>query len=217
MNTCRLCPDSASEVAYNLPLFESKNFAVLPSVGALIEGWLLLLPKKHFICVGALPESLAVEFQQVKGVAASFIQGVYGSVSVFEHGPHRRRQSVGCGIDHAHLHILPGGFDLLSAVGRFVPENTRWLTADLSECRAAYSGSKDYLYFEQEIGKGHIAVHDNFGSQLFRRGIARELGVPDEYDWKEFPHLDNIERTITRARQWFSNDSIAAGGLEAAA
>jgi ATP adenylyltransferase len=217
MNTCRLCLNSVNTEAYNLPLFENNNFSVLPSMGALVEGWLLLLPKKHFICVGALPESLALEFQQLKDVAAAFIQDVYGGVSVFEHGPHRHNRKVGCGVDHAHLHILPSRFDLLSAVSPFVPESTRWLVGGLPECRAAYSESKDYLYLEQQIGNGSIAVHDSFGSQLFRRGIAHELGVPNEYNWREFPNLKNVERTIRRAQQWSSHNSIATAELEAAA
>jgi len=186
-------------------------------VGGLVEGWLLLVPKKHFICVGALPESLAFEFEQLKGVAASSYKTSTVALAHLSTGLIDVGETLAVGVDHAHLHILPARFDLLSAASPFLPENTRWRTAGLPECRAAYSDSKDYLYLEQEIGKGQIAVDDNFGSQLFRRGIARELGVPAEYNWREFPHSDNIERTITRAREWFSQDSVAAGGLEAAA
>ena len=69
MTNCRLCSDLLRQDTvedWDEPLFESPNFVVLPSLGALVEGWLLLVPKKHFICMGELPDSVANEMQEVK-------------------------------------------------------------------------------------------------------------------------------------------------------
>ena len=34
-------------------LFESANFVVVPTVGSIIPGWLLVVPRSHFLSVGS--------------------------------------------------------------------------------------------------------------------------------------------------------------------
>ena len=181
MTSCRLCPDrllhTPNEV-WDKPLFESQNFVVLPSIGALVEGWLLLVPKKHFICIGALPDSLADEMQEMKHFLCSALQQSYGQVCAFEHGPSRANLSVGCGVDHAHLHIVPVAFDLASVAKPLLPKDLLWTYTGMEGCRIAFRRGEDYLYVEQPIGVGRIATHQGFGSQLLRRAIATQIGVP---------------------------------------
>lgn len=181
---------------WNEPLFETPNFVVLPSLGALVEGWLLLVPKDHFICMGALPTPLAIEMEQVKDNLYKLLVGVYGDVCAFEHGPSRANVSVGCGVDHAHLHLVPVAFDLCSAVAPFLPTDAAWNAGGLRECAAAFNRGEDYLYVEQAAGDGQIATHSDFGSQLLRRAIAARLGVPNQFNWREHPQLANISATI---------------------
>jgi len=220
MTICRLCldhlPHGHSE-AWNEPLFESPNFVVLPSLGALVEGWLLLVPKKHFICMGALPNSVVAEMQEMTLFLCSVLQQYYGQVCAFEHGPCRANLSVGCGVDHAHLHIVPVSFDLSSAVTPFLPEGVVWSEAGLEECRAAFIQGEDYLYLEQPIGAGRIATHQGFGSQLFRRAIALRTGALNQFNWREYPQLPKVYATIDKMRahdgsmfSWMSRPKVAA-------
>ncbi len=201
MRNCRLCADLVirdSVKSWNKPLFKSPNFAVLPSLGALVEGWLLLVPKKHFICMGAMPDSIVAEMKWMKHHLCSVLQQCYGQMCVFEHGPSKPNCNVGCSVDHAHLHFVPMTFDLASAVTQFLPQDVLWSEAGLGECRAAFSKGEDYLYLEQPIGSGRIATHQGFGSQLFRRAIATQLGTPDQFNWREHPQLLNVSATIKR-------------------
>ena len=41
-------------VSYNVRLYETENFAVIPSLGSIVEGWLLIIPKKHYLSYGYL-------------------------------------------------------------------------------------------------------------------------------------------------------------------
>jgi diadenosine tetraphosphate (Ap4A) HIT family hydrolase len=203
MNSCRLCSDlllHGPVKAWNEPLFESPNFVVLPSLGALVEGWLLLVPKKHFICMGALPDSIAAEMQEMKHILCSDLQQYYGQVCAFEHGPSRPNLSLGCGVDHAHLHVVPVKFDLASAVIPFLPKDVLWSKAGLKECRVAFARGEDYLYLEQPIGAGRIAIHKGFESQLFRRAIATRIGTPNQFNWREYPQFPNVAATIHKVR-----------------
>lgn len=204
MASCRLCLDLLSQdpvKVWNKPLFESPNFFVLPSLGALVEGWLLLVPKKHFICMGALPETVAAEMQEMKRVVCSLLQKHYGKVCAFEHGPSRPNCRVGCGVDHAHLHFVPIGFDLASAVGPFLPQSVHWSEAGLRECQTAFTQGEDYLYLEQPIDTGRIAVYKGFGSQLFRRAIATQIGASNQFNWRQYPQFSNVTATVDKIRQ----------------
>lgn len=219
MTACSLCSGLVSkrEEIWNEPLLESPNFVVLPSVGALVEGWVLLVPKAHVICMGALSESLGIEMQQVKHTVYRMLQEAYGNVSSFEHGPTTAKRRVGCGVDHAHLHLVPVEFSLRAAVNPFLPEGVAWSTAGLKECRNAFARGEDYLYFEQTNSAGQIATHKDLGSQLFRRAIAKQIGRPSEFDWREYPQLPNVKLTIDKVRSLTAKFTSCQTRLEIAA
>jgi diadenosine tetraphosphate (Ap4A) HIT family hydrolase len=205
MKDCRLCSQLAPQETareWNRPLFESLNFVALPSVGALVEGWLLLVPKRHFISLGGLPGSLLAEFGEFKELLCSVLGQCYGTVSAFEHGPTAAGRALGCGVDHAHLHLVPLLFDLSNEILPLMPSGAAWKPAGIDDCRAAYLRGEDYLYFEQPIGSGRIATHDRFGSQLFRRAVASHIGIPQQYNWREFEQEPIVMATIRRIRAW---------------
>jgi ATP adenylyltransferase len=195
MSTCQLC-DIDSKETWNTPLMESRNFRVLPSLGALVEGWVLLVPKTHFLSMGTLPTSLVPEMENFKGAVARRLRRIYGAVSVFEHGPGDDQRKVGCGVDHAHLHMVPIDFDLLTAVTPFLPSDSRLEDASFADCQLAAHAGDDYLYLEQPLGKGQIVRHQGLGSQLFRRAIAARLGAPSEFNWRTHPQIENVDATI---------------------
>lgn len=202
MDSCCLCSKLASNTEneiWDRPLLETENFVAVPSLGSLVPGWLLLVPKNHFLCMGALPLDLAAEMHAIKQELVSKVSDEYGSVCVFEHGPSNAHHRVGCGVDHAHTHIVPIEFDLPQAAMTFMPVNAFWREhATWHDCREAFLGQHDYLYVEQPLGKGLIALNDNFGSQVFRKTIAARLGVPNEFNWREHPHVDVIAATVRR-------------------
>jgi ATP adenylyltransferase len=200
MSNCRICSwlrAGGSTDVWNITLFESKNFVVVPSLGALVPGWVLLLPKVHYLSMGALPPAMVGEMEEIKRALIFPVASIYGEVCAFEHGPGRAKRGVGCGVDHAHLHIVPVAFDLRGAVQSLLPPDVTWTEASFAERRQAFARGRDYLYLEQPLlGKGRMAVHDRLGSQLFRRAIANHLGLADEYNWRDYPQITNIMSTI---------------------
>lgn len=203
MESCRLCLDvgaNAPSEKWNEPIFESPNFVALVSLGALVEGWTLVVPKKHFICLGAIPDLLIDEMREVKSALYSALRQSYGRVCAFEHGPSRPNCNLGCGVDHAHLHMVPLDFDLIAAVTPFLPENTLWCDADADECRSSFRRGEDYLYLEQPEGCTRIATHQSFASQLFRRAIALKVGRPAQFNWREYPQIPTVNATLDKLR-----------------
>jgi ATP adenylyltransferase len=213
MKSCCLCSNLAHAAARQLwdnPVFESQSFVAIPSLGALIEGWLLLVPKDHFISLGALPDQLVTEMEDMKAKVSAYVGSEYGKVCVFEHGPASASREVGCSVDHAHLHIVPLGFDIATAARPFMPHDAVWSRASWSKCQEAYRAGKDYLYFEQPLGSGWISTHRNFGSQIFRKAIAAQIGRPDEFNWREHLQLDTVAKTIdVLAQATYSSEGIA--------
>jgi ATP adenylyltransferase len=205
-SACRLCsnliPHASSEV-WDTPLFQSANFVAVPSLGALVEGWLLLIPKRHVLSLGSLPDSMHEELNEFKGLLYVALTQYYGEVCAFEHGPSKEKSAVGCGVDHAHLHIVPMTLDLSIEVTPYLPAGVTWAPADLRDCQNAHQRGLDYLYFEQPTnGRGRIAMGRELGSQLFRRAIAAHLEIPEEYNWREHAQVPNILETIKVIRGW---------------
>ena len=131
----------------------------------------------------------------------------YGTVAAFEHGPSMASRTVGCGVDHAHLHLVPLQFDLAAEVLPFLPDCVTWSNAGIEGCKNAHAQGEDYLYLEQPIGSGRITTHDEFGSQLFRKAIATRLGMHDQYNWHEYQQLATVMNTIDSVRTWSSSEA----------
>jgi len=80
---------------------ESKNFYLLHDGFPLMEGHLLLIPKKHFDCYLSLDKNLIEEFNLFKNKVVDFLTKYYQKPVIFEHG------IAGQTVFHAHLHLLP--------------------------------------------------------------------------------------------------------------
>lgn len=186
-------------------LFQSRNFAVFPTLGALVEGWLLIVPKDHILCLGALSWELHSELDELRSRVSLALEACYGSVTVFEHGPAQPCHLVGCGVDHAHLHMLPTQVDLIEGAKEIFPGPLKWeRLSRLQETTRLYEAGLPYLYVEQSRGTGYVTTHPNLQSQMFRKVIARHIGRPERYDWRQFPEEANILSTISRLEQWLS-------------
>jgi ATP adenylyltransferase len=207
MSPCALCSSIARPRApWDRPLFESENLVAVPSLGSLVEGWLLIVPRAHFISTGSFDRSLERELAAFKREIWARLETVYGEVCAFEHGPYAPRRQAGCGVDHAHVHLVPLSFDLAKAALPFLSTDADWTRASWSDCSRAIEREVDYLFVEQPLGVGRIAVADRFGSQILRKAIATAIGKPREFDWREYPQQHVIDSTISRL-------SVAAVGV----
>jgi ATP adenylyltransferase len=140
---CRLCCEQAPETPdgpWNTILARTPEFRVVPTLGSMVEGWVMIVPNEHHLCFGAMRLDQLRRLAELKRVVMQFLRSEYGSCVAFEHGPSRRGTVVGCGVDHAHLHLVPLGFNLEEAVSRLAGNRIRWSkVGDLSDCRSCFS------------------------------------------------------------------------------
>src|SRR5947209_1857145 len=67
-------------------LFRSNHFAAIPSLGQIVEGYLLVLPVKHLNALGDLAGLLLEEFVAICECVVKTIKDQYDPYVLFEHG-----------------------------------------------------------------------------------------------------------------------------------
>jgi ATP adenylyltransferase len=205
---CRFCGLAALDASAHLRdrwVAHSEHFVVIPSVGALVDGWVLVVPKSHLLSLGALPEELQPELADLAATMSESLEREYGQpVTRFEHGSSAAMQAVGCGVNHAHLHLVPLTFDVVADLALRHPDlavvDHRGGLA--SAPRRTRSGS--YVYVRNGSGREVLILDTENESQLVRRMIASRLGVPGRWNWRDYPDLDRADRCgsrLARARE----------------
>jgi ATP adenylyltransferase len=187
---------------WDRPIFESRNFVALPTVGALVEGWLLVVPRTPALSFAQLPMPLFPELQHFLKDVTTTIRSIYGPVSVFEHGPSCVASAVGCGVDYAHLHVVPLDCDLLAGAKKIAAQ-IQWARATSIEGVSRH-GKKDggYWFLQQTFGVAECYIGTSTDekpvSQLFRKVIANHLGRPSNFDWNHYPGKTEIAATVEK-------------------
>ena len=180
-------------------LFESENFVAVPTLGALVEGWVLLVPRVHHLCVGSFSSLLMDEFQAFRTNVQDALNSAYGRIVAFEHGPARMGHPAGCGVDHAHLHLVPWHGSFGETVREYAPSVIAWTRSrGLGELAARHLSNETYLYYEEASGEAWCGTSDEIPSQFFRKVIARATDQEERYDWKSHSGLTAILSTISR-------------------
>lgn len=185
----------------NVCIAESTSFVALPTIGSLVPGWVLIVPKSHRLALAGQSSALHREFLSFQDEVAQLVTNEFGNVAMFEHGPARPASKVGCGVDHAHLHIVPTDADLLSEAKALFPAICWRQVPNLAAASQCHAAGQSYLYFHQPkySESQYLAVGtSDLPSQLFRRVIAKTVNRAEQWDWKFFPHTANMEETCRR-------------------
>lgn len=189
---CRFCQIRSSTAPWDKVILKSENFFVVPSKGAFLPGWLLVVPIHHVLSVEQLPLSLTEELDSLLVRVTRLLESHYGAPTVFEHGAVTDGTTFGCGIDHAHLHVvpLPAGVDLRrlaeAALNEpFLPRETEL--------------TRPYLRIRLPCSRTWLAVEPSTAPprQFFRQTIWRGTGARGlSYDYDESPCEEQVRRTV---------------------
>jgi diadenosine tetraphosphate (Ap4A) HIT family hydrolase len=185
---------------WNKVIHETPSFVVTPTVGALKEGWTLIISKRHVPAIGALTEEELAELSDLVINARGVTRSIYGSAVIFEHGPACEGTSFGCGVDHAHLHVVPLKIALRPLVEKELKSAVIWETmANIRNLSKIHLEKKSYLYIlENDREYGIVACLRNIPSQLMRLIIAKSLGIPELYDYRKYRFRNNVIATLDR-------------------
>lgn len=178
----------------NTILFESKNFYVIPAKGALVEGYVMIVPKGHYLSFAALPPELLKEALQVLQDIKSIFAHIFGDeFVVFEHGTGAQGSKHEKSIVHAHLHVVP--FSMV-----MTPETRKAYHLTPIDIRnlSTYSKVPYLLYTDSETNWCISADPDVYiPRQCVRQLIGDGLGLDGTlWNWRHHNFMCKITDTV---------------------
>jgi len=188
-------------------LLRSDDFALVPSLGQIAEGHLLLLPIRHSTAIGDLTDGLLEEFTRLSGAVLRILRREYGPCIAFEHGV-RSGGAGGCGISHAHLHAvpLPSSLDPIGSLkAKFLHQRMR----DLSDLGKQSKGMAAYLFYADSRSRAYLFDTPTLESQYMRKALAANLGVHD-WDWRTAGREGRLLATLNRLSRRFDKLRFSA-------
>lgn len=184
------------DIGYGYLVKETENFVVMPSIGSLMPGYLLVVPRLHVLSFGLLSSTLDGELVQVLDFLTHWINRTYQSSCIFfEHGSVSFTKRGGSCTDHAHLHVVPvpKSVDLVSVMKRDFA--TRKIEG-LNELREQVKRDVPYLFLRHHDGSLYVCDAPDAKSQHLRRDLVKQLNLGEVWDWAVFPGGDHIIATI---------------------
>ena len=182
LKPCCFCDDLSRKGA-NRVIWEDPSFVLTPTVGPLARGHSLLIPRRHIPSFRQLPRETWAAAEAVIERCSVALARPGERVVGFEHGMESHTSTGGCGISHAHIHLVPVPAN--AALGELPRERgdepwrmhrDRWLPA---------LPSKGYLLLIDR-GIGFSRSADEPPSQYLRRWLASRLECA-EWDWRKAP------------------------------
>lgn len=198
MRHCEFC----QEFAGSSPRFEklygrlastrivarTDRFVALPTLGQLFTGSLLILPVDHVETCARLTAEARQELEELAATMAHRVRE-FGEPIIFEHGA-TEPSGGGCGIYHAHLHIVPVPVSTLAST--LFPEHQAQ-TQDLQRAWESLQNADEYLLMSaagQTLYSDLMGQASRYPSQFFRRRIAEHFHLEAPWDWRAYTDVE---------------------------
>lgn len=188
-------------------IYESEKFYVVSELGALKQGYLMIVPKKHILSVAQFPQEYWNEYFEVCKDVESILKGAFnGKMVIFmEHGSGPSgKTSHKKSIVHAHTHCVVD-FTLKKKYKKMVklqPCN------DISEAREVH-------YFSYQEGtEGQLMLSMNpevyIQRQFPRQVMAEEFGLaPEQYNWRLYDFEELTDATLFHVNEYLKRETNA--------
>jgi ATP adenylyltransferase len=202
---CKFCEIGAGRHRGEIdrPVIESDGYFAVSSIGGFVPGWTLIFPKSHrFNMSRDLRDPAFTDF--VLNVSA-VVEKEYGRCVFLEHGATKLNSLTGCGVNHAHFHIVPFSKSIEALAVEYRP-NYVWQEIKAAEIEDRCNGA-EYLFCSDKFGaepRGLFSILENPESQFFRKVIALATGLDAMYDYKKYEFEDLSADTASRLRRCFT-------------
>jgi len=194
-----LCGHNHEQAAYNRLLLETHECVVAPTLGSIVPNWLLIVPRLSVVSFRQWQAITCMNPVWLVGEILSELEIEAEQAIWFEHGPSAEGSPVGCGIDHAHLHLLvdaPFSFDqMVSSAAK--NSRVEWRRSTSWEAYDSISAESSYLVGGTPVEAVFAEHVESVGSQFYRRVVARLAGKPHQWNYRTHAHLENVRRTIS--------------------
>jgi len=191
----------------NRVCYENENFIVIPSVSPIVEGHLMLIPKKHIKSLAYVDMDTLDSFKELVKKVFSFIKTKYCEPFLFEHGV-GEDEFTGCGIDHAHLHILPIQLENQNRIFNAILSERNILHAgNMYELLSSIDKRKSYLLFGCQVNNMYFSTAEGAKSQYIRKIISSIVGNKN-WNWNEYYGVNEFLSTYNSFKNFLTKESL---------
>ena len=173
---------------------ENSTFTV-PSLGGLGNTHLLVCTREHYPCLRDCTQATRDDVvSTVSRISKDLRQRSGGHTFIFENGSSFHNMSEPRCIDHTHVHIVH--------LDNRIPDPPMMNFHDFKSVsltqvsQETVSPSNDYVVAGWDIHKMTILQSPHVQTQLIRRHIATETGVPAEWNWRDYPRVENVKHAM---------------------
>ena len=185
----------------NTIIEESNNFIVLPAIGALVDGYLMIVSKKHINSMSLLKENEKIEYEFLIEKYRNKFKNIYNKFPIiFEHGsPINDSDMKASSVIHAHTHIVNHNFineeSIVKNLNFKILENLNYLSKE-----------QNYIMYINPENICYVSYNFEPVSQMMRKIIAKDLGYENKFDWKKEIFIENINSTIKKFTEGSDNN-----------
>lgn len=185
----------------NTIIEESDNFIVLPTIGALVDGYLIIVSKKHINSMSELKENEKIEYEILIEKYRKKFKNIYNKYPIiFEHGsPINDSDMKASSVIHAHTHIVNHKFineeSIVKNLNFKILENLNYLSKE-----------QNYIMYINPENICYVSYNFEPVSQMMRKIIAKDLGYENKFDWKKETFIENINSTIKKFTEGSDNN-----------
>jgi XTP/dITP diphosphohydrolase len=173
-------------------IYEDDDFVLMPPLGEFIEGGLLLLTRAHTHSMAYLGRSNFARLEQLlRAIQKALIEHWGVAPLIFEHGSALDRSKGHCCVDHAHFNIFPANV----AVHPHLQCRMNLRIGSLTELARLRRAEYGYLFVQENDGTRHVYDGHDTPTQLVRRIITTQIGLPDRWHWRDYPGCDELVAT----------------------
>lgn len=194
---CRFCDIIQGKKIFDLadePINCNDEFFLLPTIGPMVEGWSLIIPKEHSYSMRKYFNTESFK-DYVNQVIHALKEKYQMQIIVFEHGATNYGSLTACGTNHAHLHILPFQDSLLD----LMKADREWQQCSIVDIDNIVGNNEYLLYSELKNNimdsTFFVSIVTDPESQYFRKLISQKLESPESYDYKTNLNIELANKT----------------------
>lgn len=192
-------------------IWSGEVYSVIVDTAPVVPGHLLIVPAAHIPAFAARPVGRDDELKAARRFVTAALSDLYQPPTFLEHGAADFTHHAGACVDHAHLHAVPGSYDLLPFLARdFTAVSMHQTAFEAWEARRG----EPYVYCEEPSGRVYSAMAPMCSTQYLRRLVAQLAQRPERWNWRDcirFAAALGIESDVWQAgeglRQWMSENN----------
>ncbi len=182
---------------HNMLIGENNDFKVRPSLGSIVEGYFMVITKKHLLSMSELNTEEISNYIELLKKYRQFLYEIYGKYPIiFEHGSSGQSEKKTNSVEHAHTHIVNHHY--LNQTQMLNKMNFLKVGDEVEALSAVKN--KDYIFYIDNLGDVYYTIDYTPESQIMRKYIANDIGQGEKWNWREYPFYENIWDSLKQVK-----------------